>query len=101
MERSTSPTVCVERQDTTEAPFEENGEQEVEPLKNGPEHTSEAESSDGVLTPALKESSTSAIQSKGHSYTLTLLRFEDCHLPFLAHCSSTCRAGTKEWEEAV
>ncbi|XP_066528771.1 eukaryotic translation initiation factor 4 gamma 3 isoform X4 [Hoplias malabaricus] len=41
--------------------IEENGEQEAEPLRNGPEHTTEAENSDGVLTSALKEASTNAI----------------------------------------
>uniref|UniRef100_A0A8C2BDX1 Eukaryotic translation initiation factor 4 gamma, 3b n=1 Tax=Cyprinus carpio TaxID=7962 RepID=A0A8C2BDX1_CYPCA len=39
----------------TGAVLEENGEQEVEPLRNGAEHTSETESNDSMHTPAVKE----------------------------------------------
>uniref|UniRef100_A0AAR2JGJ1 Eukaryotic translation initiation factor 4 gamma 3 n=1 Tax=Pygocentrus nattereri TaxID=42514 RepID=A0AAR2JGJ1_PYGNA len=57
VEHSVPPPVGVERRSSTAAPVEENGEQEAEPLRNGPEHTSETESSDEVLAPALKEPS--------------------------------------------
>ncbi|XP_022533176.2 eukaryotic translation initiation factor 4 gamma 3 isoform X3 [Astyanax mexicanus] len=62
VDTSSPPPVCVERRSSTAAPVEENGEQEAEPLRNGPEHTPEADSSEGVPTPALKEASTNAIQ---------------------------------------
>ncbi|XP_017565077.1 eukaryotic translation initiation factor 4 gamma 3 isoform X5 [Pygocentrus nattereri] len=62
VEHSVPPPVGVERRSSTAAPVEENGEQEAEPLRNGPEHTSETESSDEVLAPALKEPSNNAIQ---------------------------------------
>ncbi|KAI4881286.1 hypothetical protein NFI96_032553 [Prochilodus magdalenae] len=62
VEHSIPLSVGVERRSSTAAPVEENGEQEAEPLRNGPEYTSEIESTDGVLTPALKEPATNAIQ---------------------------------------
>lgn len=41
---------------------EENGEAELEPMRNGAEHTSETESSDSGATPRDKENSTGAPQ---------------------------------------
>ncbi|XP_030624145.1 eukaryotic translation initiation factor 4 gamma 3 isoform X1 [Chanos chanos] len=55
------PPVEVERK-VGPAVVEENGEQELEPLRNGAEHTSETESSDRGITPALKETSTKPLQ---------------------------------------
>ncbi|XP_026776818.3 eukaryotic translation initiation factor 4 gamma 3 isoform X4 [Pangasianodon hypophthalmus] len=62
VENSSLSSVAVEHRASAETPVEENGEQEAEPLKNGPEHSSEAESSDGVLTPALEEPNSNTIQ---------------------------------------
>ncbi|XP_060794244.1 eukaryotic translation initiation factor 4 gamma 3 isoform X5 [Neoarius graeffei] len=62
VENSSPLPVAVEYRASAETPGEENGEQETEPLKNGPEHSSEAESSDGVLTAALEESNSNTIQ---------------------------------------
>ncbi|XP_053542081.1 eukaryotic translation initiation factor 4 gamma 3 isoform X3 [Ictalurus punctatus] len=62
VENSSLSSVAVEHRSSAETPVEENGEQEAEPLKNGPEHSSEAESSDGVLTPALEEPNSNTIQ---------------------------------------
>uniref|UniRef100_A0AAR2LEU8 Eukaryotic translation initiation factor 4 gamma, 3a n=1 Tax=Pygocentrus nattereri TaxID=42514 RepID=A0AAR2LEU8_PYGNA len=53
-----------------------------EKVENGPEHTSETESSDEVLAPALKEPSNNAIQSEARTFTLASFRFPDCHLLF-------------------
>ena len=41
---------------------EENGEAEIEPMRNGAGHTSETESSDSGATPGDKENSTGATQ---------------------------------------
>lgn len=41
---------------------EENGESELEPMRNGAGHTSETESSDSGVTPGDKENSTGAPQ---------------------------------------
>ncbi|XP_052449626.1 eukaryotic translation initiation factor 4 gamma 3 isoform X2 [Carassius gibelio] len=49
------PPVEVERRPSAETMLEENGEQEVEPLRNGAEHASETESSDSMHPPAVKE----------------------------------------------
>lgn len=68
MENSSPLPVAVEYRASAETPGEENGEQETEPLKNGPEHSSEAESSDGVLTAALEESNSNTIQSEAHFF---------------------------------
>lgn len=56
--------MAVEHQASAEPTVEENGEQEAEPLKNGPAHSSEAEGSDGVLTPAMEEPNSNTIQSE-------------------------------------
>ncbi|XP_058265223.1 eukaryotic translation initiation factor 4 gamma 3 isoform X4 [Hemibagrus wyckioides] len=61
VENSGPSSVAVEHRASAEPTVEENGEQEAEPLKNGPEHSSEAEGSDGVLTPALEEPNSSTI----------------------------------------
>lgn len=66
MENSSLSPVAEEHHASAETPVEENGEQEKEPLKNGPELSSEAESSDGVLTPALDELNGNTIQSEAH-----------------------------------
>lgn len=50
----------MERRSSAETPVEENGEQETEPMKNGPELGSEVELEDGVSADALMET----IQSK-------------------------------------
>ncbi|XP_060749605.1 eukaryotic translation initiation factor 4 gamma 3 isoform X5 [Tachysurus vachellii] len=62
VETSSSSSVAVEHQASAELTVEENGEQEAEPLKNGPAHSSEAEGSDGFLTPALEEPNSNTIQ---------------------------------------
>ncbi|KAA0707065.1 Eukaryotic translation initiation factor 4 gamma 3 [Triplophysa tibetana] len=49
------PPVEVERRPSVGAALEENGEQEAEPLRNGAEHASETESSDGIHTSAVRE----------------------------------------------
>lgn len=49
------PPVEVERRPSVGAALEENGEQEAEPLRNGAEHASETESSDGMHISAVKE----------------------------------------------
>ncbi|XP_057176111.1 eukaryotic translation initiation factor 4 gamma 3 isoform X2 [Triplophysa rosa] len=49
------PPVEVERRPSVGAALEENGEQEAEPLRNGAEHSSETESSDGIHTSAVRE----------------------------------------------
>uniref|UniRef100_A0A9J8BEC5 Eukaryotic translation initiation factor 4 gamma, 3b n=1 Tax=Cyprinus carpio carpio TaxID=630221 RepID=A0A9J8BEC5_CYPCA len=54
-ESPSPPPVEVERRPSAGAVLEENGEQEVEPLRNGAEHASETESSDSMHTPAVKE----------------------------------------------
>ncbi|XP_073795005.1 eukaryotic translation initiation factor 4 gamma 3 isoform X9 [Danio rerio] len=54
-ESPSPPPVEVERRPSVGAVLEENGEQEVEPLRNGAEHTSETESSDSIHPPAVKE----------------------------------------------
>uniref|UniRef100_A0A8C2GUF1 Eukaryotic translation initiation factor 4 gamma, 3b n=1 Tax=Cyprinus carpio TaxID=7962 RepID=A0A8C2GUF1_CYPCA len=54
-ESPSPPPVEVERVPSAGAVLEENGEQEVEPLRNGAEHTSETESNDSMHTPAVKE----------------------------------------------
>ncbi|XP_016380086.1 eukaryotic translation initiation factor 4 gamma 3-like isoform X2 [Sinocyclocheilus rhinocerous] len=54
-ESPSPPPVEVERRPSTGAVLEENGEQEVEPLRNGAEHASETESSDSIHPPAVKE----------------------------------------------
>ncbi|KAK3518895.1 hypothetical protein QTP70_014938 [Hemibagrus guttatus] len=61
VENSSPSSVVMEHRASAEPTVEENGEQEAEPLKNGPEHSSEAEGSDGVLTPALEEPESSTI----------------------------------------
>lgn len=68
VETSSLSSVAVEHHASAETPVEENGEQEVEPLKNGPDLSSEAESSDGVLTPAPEEPNSSTIQSEAHFF---------------------------------
>ncbi|XP_062871620.1 eukaryotic translation initiation factor 4 gamma 3 isoform X3 [Trichomycterus rosablanca] len=55
VECSSPSPVSVERRASAGTPLEENGEQEAEPLKNGPELSSEAESGDGVNAPGLIE----------------------------------------------
>ncbi|KAI5095655.1 eukaryotic translation initiation factor 4 gamma 3 isoform X5, partial [Silurus meridionalis] len=62
VENSSVLSVTVEHRALAETPVEENGEQENEPLKNGPEQSSEAESNDEVLTPALQEPNSNTIQ---------------------------------------
>ncbi|XP_050952469.1 eukaryotic translation initiation factor 4 gamma 3 isoform X8 [Labeo rohita] len=54
-ESPSPPPVEVERRPSAGAVLEENGEQEVEPLRNGAEHASETESSDSIHPPAVKE----------------------------------------------
>uniref|UniRef100_A0A8C2ENG2 Eukaryotic translation initiation factor 4 gamma, 3b n=1 Tax=Cyprinus carpio TaxID=7962 RepID=A0A8C2ENG2_CYPCA len=54
-ESPSPPPVEVERVPSAGAVLEENGEQEVEPLRNGAEHTSETESNDSIHPPAVKE----------------------------------------------
>uniref|UniRef100_A0A8C2BDC4 Eukaryotic translation initiation factor 4 gamma, 3b n=1 Tax=Cyprinus carpio TaxID=7962 RepID=A0A8C2BDC4_CYPCA len=49
----------------TGAVLEENGEQEVEPLRNGAEHTSETESNDSMHTPAVKEPLIKSVEKNG------------------------------------
>lgn len=49
------PPVEVERRPSVGAVLEENGEQEAEPLRNGAEHASETESSEGIHTSAVRE----------------------------------------------
>ncbi|XP_056589766.1 eukaryotic translation initiation factor 4 gamma 3 isoform X10 [Triplophysa dalaica] len=49
------PPVEVERRPSVGAVLEENGEQEAEPIRNGAEHASETESSDGIHTSAVRE----------------------------------------------
>lgn len=66
MENTSLSSLAEEHQASVETPVEENGEQEAEPLKNGPELSSEAECSDGVLTTALEESNSNTNQSEAH-----------------------------------
>uniref|UniRef100_A0A671PCH7 Eukaryotic translation initiation factor 4 gamma 3-like n=1 Tax=Sinocyclocheilus anshuiensis TaxID=1608454 RepID=A0A671PCH7_9TELE len=54
-ESPSPPPVEVERRPSAGAVLEENGEQEVEPLRNGAEHASETENSDSIHPPAVKE----------------------------------------------
>ncbi|XP_067228544.1 eukaryotic translation initiation factor 4 gamma 3 isoform X2 [Chanodichthys erythropterus] len=54
-ESPSPPPVEVERRPSVGAVLEENGEQEVEPQRNGAEHSSETESSDSIHPPAVKE----------------------------------------------
>ncbi|XP_016138551.1 eukaryotic translation initiation factor 4 gamma 3 isoform X3 [Sinocyclocheilus grahami] len=54
-ESPSPPPVEVERRPSAGAVLEENGEQEVEPLRNGAEHASETESSDSIHLSAVKE----------------------------------------------
>ncbi|TSM04816.1 Eukaryotic translation initiation factor 4 gamma 3 [Bagarius yarrelli] len=63
LDNSSLSFVALEHEASADPTVEENGEQETEPLKNGPEHSSEAESSDGVLTPALEEPNSNTIQN--------------------------------------
>uniref|UniRef100_A0A8C2BIL1 Eukaryotic translation initiation factor 4 gamma, 3b n=1 Tax=Cyprinus carpio TaxID=7962 RepID=A0A8C2BIL1_CYPCA len=63
-ESPSPPPVEVERVPSAGAVLEENGEQEVEPLRNGAEHTSETESNDSMHTPAVKEPLIKAVPRK-------------------------------------
>uniref|UniRef100_A0A673JK48 Eukaryotic translation initiation factor 4 gamma 3-like n=1 Tax=Sinocyclocheilus rhinocerous TaxID=307959 RepID=A0A673JK48_9TELE len=63
-ESPSPPPVEVERRPSTGAVLEENGEQEVEPLRNGAEHASETESSDSIHPPAVKEPLIKAVPRK-------------------------------------
>ncbi|XP_051735410.1 eukaryotic translation initiation factor 4 gamma 3 isoform X7 [Ctenopharyngodon idella] len=54
-ESPSPPPVEVERRPSVGAVLEENGEQDVEPQRNGAEHASETESSDSIHPPAVKE----------------------------------------------
>ncbi|XP_063767497.1 eukaryotic translation initiation factor 4 gamma 3 isoform X15 [Eleginops maclovinus] len=56
-----APASSPEADEKPAAP-EENGEADMEPMRNGAGHTSETESSDGGATPADKENSTGALQ---------------------------------------
>uniref|UniRef100_A0A4W4F1D7 Eukaryotic translation initiation factor 4 gamma 3 n=1 Tax=Electrophorus electricus TaxID=8005 RepID=A0A4W4F1D7_ELEEL len=55
VERTSPPPFGGERRASAGVPPEENGEQEAEPLRNGPAHIPETESSDGVPATVLKE----------------------------------------------
>ncbi|XP_041638609.1 eukaryotic translation initiation factor 4 gamma 3 isoform X3 [Cheilinus undulatus] len=62
---SSSPVTapaCSPEADGKPAALEENGEAEMEPMRNGAGHTSETESSDSGATPGDKENSTGAPQ---------------------------------------
>lgn len=101
-ESPSPPPVEVERRPSAGAVLEENGEQEVEPLRNGAEHTSETESSDSIHPPAVKEPLIKAVPRKANSLQHSLVSFDYiCQvLPlnwFLLFCSA-CR---EEWKEAV
>lgn len=63
------PPVEVERRPSVEAALEENGEQEAEPLRNGAEHTSETESSDGIHTSAVREPLIKAVPREDPLFT--------------------------------
>ncbi|XP_067302405.1 eukaryotic translation initiation factor 4 gamma 3 isoform X8 [Pseudorasbora parva] len=54
-ESPSPPPVEEERRPSAGVVLEENGEQEVEPQRNGAEHISETESSDSIHPPAVKE----------------------------------------------
>ncbi|XP_077070711.1 eukaryotic translation initiation factor 4 gamma 3 isoform X3 [Siphateles boraxobius] len=54
-ESPSPPPVEVERRPSVGVELEENGEQEVDPQRNGAEHASENESSDSIHSPADKE----------------------------------------------
>ncbi|KAG1961755.1 eukaryotic translation initiation factor 4 gamma [Pimephales promelas] len=54
-ESPSPPPVEVERRPSVGVVLEENGEQEVDPQRNGAEHASENESSDSIHSPADKE----------------------------------------------
>lgn len=55
-----APTASSPEPDGTPAAPEENGETEIEPMRNGAGHISETESSDSGMTPGEKENSTGA-----------------------------------------
>ena len=58
---SPAPAPEAEAEEKAAAP-EENGEMELEPMRNGAGHTSETESSDSGVTPGDKENSTGPSQ---------------------------------------
>uniref|UniRef100_A0A671N733 Eukaryotic translation initiation factor 4 gamma 3-like n=1 Tax=Sinocyclocheilus anshuiensis TaxID=1608454 RepID=A0A671N733_9TELE len=66
-ESPSPPPVEVERRPSAGAVLEENGEQEVEPLRNGAEHASETESSESMHPPAIKEPLIKAVPRKAIS----------------------------------
>lgn len=60
---TTAPAPAISPEtDAKPATPEENGEVELEPMRNGAGHTSETESSDSGVTPGDKENSTGAPQ---------------------------------------
>lgn len=101
MENSSLSVVALEHEASADPTVEENGEQEAEPLKNGPEHSSEAESSDGVLTPALEEPNSDTIQSTTPPLlTSALIIFFSPRNVYL-WLTSSLRPGAKEWKKAI
>uniref|UniRef100_A0A8C1C0E1 Eukaryotic translation initiation factor 4 gamma, 3b n=1 Tax=Cyprinus carpio carpio TaxID=630221 RepID=A0A8C1C0E1_CYPCA len=67
-ESPSPPPVEVERRPSAGAVLEENGEQEVEPLRNGAEHASETESSDSMHTPCFCSSAEPAEKNGKKQY---------------------------------
>lgn len=79
-ESPSPPPVEVERRPSAGAVLEENGEQEVEPLRNGAEHASETESSDNMPEfmlftnpPSVKEPLIKAVPRKAISLQPSLV----------------------------
>lgn len=96
------PPVEVERRPSAGAVIEENGEQEVEPLRNGAEHTSETESSDSMHPPAVKEPLIKAVPRKAISLQPSLVSCMCiCQVLPLKAFLLFCRACREEWKEAV
>jgi len=83
-ESPSPPPVEVERRPSVGVVLEENGEQEVDPQRNGAEHASENESSDSIHSPADKEPLIKAVPRKAISLQCSLVICQALPLkPFL------------------
>lgn len=101
-ESPSPPPVEVERRPSAGAVLEENGEQEVEPLRNGAEHASETESSDSMHLPAVKEPLIKAVPRMTISLQPSLVSpLCICQVLPLKAFLLFCRACREEWKEAV
>lgn len=100
-ESPSPPPVEVERRPSVGAVLEENGEQEVEPQRNGAEHSSETESSDSIHPPAVKEPLIKTVPRKAISLHSLVSHMCICQVLPLKAFLLFCRACREEWQEAV